>query len=462
VNPRYHVTTFGCQMNAHDSERIRGMLDTMGLDEASSQDDAQIVVLNTCTIREKPDQKLFNQLAHLQAAKKRRPDLILAVGGCLVEAQRDQLFEQFPGLDVAFGPGLIHELGNFLAMREGRAAAIGATPGGEGEVGGGLEDHAGFYGIGDERRFASELPVRRERSFQAWVQISMGCNMKCAYCIVPSVRGRETSRSLAGIVGEIEQLADDGVREVTLLGQNVNSYGRDLPLAERATFAELLRAVDAIEGIERVRYTSPHPAHMKDDVIAAMAECESVCEQLHLPLQAGSTRVLKAMRRTYSRERYLDLVDRIRAGIPDIALTTDIIVGFPGETEEEFLETVSMCEQVRYDGAYTFIFSPRSGTEAASLPDLPHEVKRERLEHLIGVVRRIAAEKHAERVGTVQEVLVEGPSRTNPDRLRGRTRHNVTVNFAGDAPIGSLVDVDVIHATSETLLGRQCVGASAR
>jgi tRNA-2-methylthio-N6-dimethylallyladenosine synthase len=290
----------------------------------------------------------------------------------------------------------------------------------------------------------------------------MGCNMKCSYCIVPSVRGREKSRRPDEIVTEIARLAAGGVREVTLLGQNVNSYGRELPLEERIGFADLLRRVDAIEGVDRVRYTSPHPAHMKADVIAAMAECESVCEQLHLPLQSGSSRVLKAMRRTYSQERFLDLVGRIREGIPDIALTTDIIVGFPGETEEEFLETVSVCEQVRFDGAYTFIFSPRSGTEAAGLPDLPYEVKQERLEHLIGVVRSIAAGKHASHVGSVREVLVEGGSRTNADRLRGRTRHNVTVNFAGDAPVGSLVDVEIVHSTSETLLGRQVAGAPVR
>ena len=449
---RYHVTTFGCQMNAHDSERIKGMLEAEGLVESPSQDDADVIVFNTCTIREKPDQKLFSQLDHAKGMKRRDPSKVIAVGGCLVEAQRDMLFEQFPFLDVAFGPGLIHTLGDFISTREGRGAAIGATPG-AGE---------GFFGIGDEREFASELPMRREREHQGWVQISMGCNMKCSYCIVPSVRGREKSRGLEDVVAEVERLAGDGVREVTLLGQNVNSYGRDLPKGEKATFAELLAMVDAVDGVERIRYTSPHPAHMQADVIEAMAECPSVCEQLHLPLQAGSSRVLKAMRRTYSRERYLELVDKIRAGIPDIALTTDIIVGFPGETEAEFLETVEVCEQVRFDGAYTFIFSPRSGTEAAQMEDLPYEVKRERLEHLIGVVRRIAEEKHAEHVGQVREVLVEGQSRNNASRMRGRTRHNVTVNFVGDAPAGSLVDVEITRATSETLLGTQVAGAVPR
>jgi tRNA-2-methylthio-N6-dimethylallyladenosine synthase len=449
----FHVQTFGCQMNAHDSERIKGMLTQMGLTEAPGQDDADVVVFNTCTIREKPDQKLFNQLDHAKGIKRRRKgEQVIAVGGCLVEAQRDLLFEQFPFVDVAFGPGLIHELGNFLNVRDGRAASAGSAPGG-GE---------GFFGIGDERQFAADLPARRERDHQAWVQISMGCNMKCAYCIVPSVRGRETSREPVEIVDEVQRLALDGVREVTLLGQNVNSYGRDLALERRIDFAQLLRNVDAVDGIERIRYTSPHPAHMREDVIAAMAECASVCEQLHLPLQSGSTRVLKAMRRTYSRERYLALVYRIRAALPDIALSTDIIVGFPGETDAEFEETVEVCREVGFEGAYTFIFSPRSGTEAAGLDDLPYELKRERLEHLIGVVRDIAQTRHQQHVGSVREVLVEGESRNNPERLRGRTRHNITVNFTGDAPAGSLIDVDIVHATSETLLGRQVDGCVPR
>jgi tRNA-2-methylthio-N6-dimethylallyladenosine synthase len=298
----------------------------------------------------------------------------------------------------------------------------------------------------------------------------MGCNMKCAYCIVPAVRGREVSRGAADIVDEVTRLASDGVREVTLLGQNVNSWGNDLRTREaRPTFAQLLRDVDAIDGIERIRYTSPHPAHMKQDVIDAMAECAAVCEQLHLPLQAGSSRVLKAMRRTYSRERFLDLVGRIRASIPDIALSTDIIVGFPGETEAEFLETVDVCEQVRFDGAYTFIFSPRSGTEAAAMSDLPYAEKQRRLEHLIGVVRRISTEKHEALVGREFEVLVEGDARKRTEgapRLRGRTRTNVTVNFTGasleEVPAGSLVPVRITRASSETFLGELVEGAVPR
>jgi tRNA-2-methylthio-N6-dimethylallyladenosine synthase len=454
---RYHVLTFGCQMNAHDSERITGMLEQRGMTPADSPDDADVLVFNTCTIRERPDQKLYDQLKHAKGSKRRRGGAqVIAVGGCLVEAQKDNLLAEFPWVDVAFGPGRIHDLGNFLELRDGEGAGVGHVPGTDGD---------GFYGIGDERRFAAELPTRRERPHQAWVQISMGCNMKCAYCIVPSVRGREQSRSFPEIVAEVERLAADGVVEVSLLGQNVNSYGNDLPRdGSRRTFAELLRAVDAIDGIRRIRYTSPHPAHMRDDVIAAMAECDAVMPQLHLPLQAGSTRVLKAMRRTYSRERFVDLAARIRAAIPDISLSTDIIVGFPGETEAEFLETVEVCREVAFDGAYTFIYSPRTGTEAAAMVDsfVPPEEQQRRLAHLIEVVRGIASERHQRFVGRVEEVLVEERSdRKVRQRLHGRTPHNVKCNFEGDARPGELVPVEIVHATSESLLGRQAVRVEA-
>jgi tRNA-2-methylthio-N6-dimethylallyladenosine synthase len=280
----------------------------------------------------------------------------------------------------------------------------------------------------------------------------MGCNSVCSYCIVPAVRGRETSRRPGEILAEIERLAVDGVREVTLLGQNVNSYGRDVG----SSFAELLRAVDAVPGIERIRFTSPHPKDFRRDVIAAMAECAAVCEHAHLPLQSGSSRILKAMRRTYSRERYLRLVAELRAAIPDLALTTDIIVGFPGETDDDFRETLEVVEEVGYDGAFTFVYSPRAGTEAAAMAEqVPDEVKRERIEQLVEVVQRVAAERNAGRVGMVEEVLVEGPSRTEPELLRGRTRRNTTVNFTGQAVPGDLASVEIASATSTTLAGAQ-------
>jgi tRNA-2-methylthio-N6-dimethylallyladenosine synthase len=436
---RYHVTTFGCQMNAHDSERIKGLLEELGLGEALSQEEADVIVLNTCTIREKPDTRFAAHMGNAAKLKRERPGTVVAVGGCYAEAQRERLFTLYPDVDVAFGPGTISHLGDWLGA------------GGEGVA-------RGAFGTGEERAFAAGLPVRRERRFQAWVQVSMGCNSVCSYCIVPAVRGREISRRPGEVVAEVERLAVEGVREVTLLGQNVNSYGRDVG----SSFAELLRAVDAVPGIERLRFTSPHPKDFRRDVIAAMAECAAVCEHAHLPLQSGSSRVLKAMRRTYSRERYLGLVAELRSAIPDLALTTDIIVGFPGETEDEFVETLEVVEEVGFDGAFTFVYSPRAGTEAAAMPNqVPDEVKRERIERLVEVAQRVAAGRNAERVGMVEEVLVEGPSRTEAQLLRGRTRRNTTVNFSGDAAPGELVSVAIASATSTTLAGAQLALAAA-
>jgi tRNA-2-methylthio-N6-dimethylallyladenosine synthase len=437
---RYHVTTFGCQMNAHDSERIKGMLESLGLGEAPSQADADVLVFNTCTIREKPDTKLAAYLGDAGARKRENPDLVVAVGGCYAEAQQERIFELYPQVDVAFGPGSIPHLGEWIG-------AGGEAPRGR---------------FGSHEHFAGDLPMHRERAFSAWVQVSMGCNSKCSYCIVPAVRGREQSRRPGEIVAEVTNLAADGVKEITLLGQNVNSWGRDLRPGLETEFGELLRACDTVEGIERIRFTSPHPKDFRDPVIAAMAECDAVCEHIHLPLQSGSSRLLKLMRRTYDRERYLKLVAKLRDAIPGLALGTDIIVGFPGETEEDFQETLEVVEHVRYDSAYTFIYSPRRGTEAAGLPDqIPDELKHERLERLVDVVQRIAAERNAARVGTVEEVLVEGSSRTDATLLRGRSRGNVTVVFTGDAGPGELVDVEIAAATSTTLRGAQRTAVAA-
>ena len=428
---RYHVTTFGCQMNAHDSERIKGMLEELGLGEAASQADADVVVFNTCTIREKPDTKFAAYMGEAAARKRERPEMVIAVGGCYAEAQRERLFNLYPAVDVAFGPGTIPHLAEWLGA-------------------GGFGVARGAWGTADERTFAAGLPMHRERGFQAWVQISMGCNSTCSYCIVPAVRGREVSRRPGDVLAEVTRLAAEGVKEVTLLGQNVNSYGRDLG----TSFGELLRRVDEIDGVERIRFTSPHPKDFRRDVIDAMAECAAVCEHAHLPLQSGSTRILKAMRRTYSRERYLKLANDMRAAIPDLALGTDIIVGFPGETEDDFRETLEVVEEVGFDSAFTFVYSPRHGTDAATMPDqVPDEVKRERIERLVELVQRIAAERNATRVGRIEEVLVEGPSRTDPELLRGRTRRNTTVNFTGDAEAGDVVDVRIERATSTTLAG---------
>ena len=430
---RYHLTTFGCQMNEHDSERMKGMLESLGYAEAGARADADLILFNTCSIREKADNRLVGHLGEAKRLKSEDPGRVVGIGGCWSQSLKDQVFEMFPFVDVAFGPGQVHRLAEFLTS-----------------------DSLSAQGYFEFEGFTGHLPMKRAREHQAWVQISVGCNCACSYCIVPSTRGREVSRPAAELVAECERLAADGVREVTLLGQNVCSYGRDLPRGAKTTFAELLSMVDAIDGLERIRYTSPHPKDIREDVIRAHAELESVCEHIHLPLQSGSSRVLKAMRRTYNRERYLDRVAMIRELVPDCAITTDIIVGFPGETDAEFEETMEVVEQVRYDSAFTFIFSPRRGTLAAELEDvLPSEVKSERMERLVGAVQSHAAERAQRFVGRTMEVLVEGPSRTDPARLRGRTRHNKTVHFAGVAEPGELTDVRIDAATSTTLAGEE-------
>ncbi len=433
MGQRYHVTTFGCQMNEHDSERMKGMLESLGYEQAEARADADLILFNTCSIRESADNRFIAHLGEAKRLKSENPERVVGVGGCWAQSVKEEVFERFPFVDVAFGPGQIHRLAEFLASDSLTAQ--------------------GYFEFED---FSGHLPARRERDFQAWLQISQGCNCVCSYCIVPSTRGREVSRDPVELVSEVEALSADGVREVTLLGQNVNSYGRDLPKERRISFAELLGRIDSVDGIERIRYTSPHPKDMRDDVIRAHAELPALCEHIHLPLQSGSSRVLKAMRRTYNRERYLDRVALIREHLPDCALTTDIIVGFPGELDEDFEATIEVVDEVGYDGAFTFIFSPRRGTEAAEMRDqIPHRAKRERMERLVELVQRRARERAQRFVGRRMEVLVEGPSRTDPARLRGRTRHNKTVNFDGTAAPGELVEVEITGATSTTLSGHE-------
>ncbi len=429
----YHVTTFGCQMNVHDSERMRGMLDALGYSEAPERSEAELILFNTCSIRESADNRFIAHLGEAKRLKGEEPGRVVGVGGCWAQSVKEEVFERFPFVDVAFGPGQIHRLAEFLTSESLSAQ--------------------GYFEFED---FSGHLPARRERDFQGWLQISQGCNCACSYCIVPSTRGREQSRDPGELIAEAERLAADGVREVTLLGQNVNSYGRDLPRATRISFAELLAGLDAVEGIDRLRYTSPHPKDMREDVIRAHAELPALCEHIHLPLQSGSSAVLKRMRRTYGRQRYMDRVALIREHVPDCAITTDIIVGFPGESEGDFGETLEVVEEVGYDGAFTFIFSPRRGTEAAGLEgQVPHPVKRERMERLVELVQRRAGERSTRFVGRTMEVLVEGPSRTDSSRLRGRTRHNKTVNFDGTASPGELVEVEITGATSTTLSGNE-------
>jgi tRNA-2-methylthio-N6-dimethylallyladenosine synthase len=428
----FHVTTFGCQMNEHDSERMKGMLESLGYAEAPAREDADLILFNTCSIREKADSRFVAHLHEAKALKKRDPERVIGVGGCWAQSVKDQVFRQFPFVDVAFGPGQVHKLAEFLTS-----------------------DSITAQGFFEFEGFTGHLPAKRSREFQGWVQISAGCNMVCSFCIVPSTRGREVSRPLDELVSEVAGLAADGVREITLLGQNVNSYGRSL--RPRSSFAELLYALDGIPGLERLRYTSPHPSDMKEDVIRAHAELGSVCQHIHLPLQAGSSKVLKRMRRTYTRERFLDRVALIREHVPDCAITTDIIVGFPGETEDDFRETLEVAEEVGFDGAFTFIYSPRRGTEAAGFGDefLPHEVSAERMDRLVEVIQRRARERAQRFVGRTLDVLVEGSSRHDAGRLRGRTTHNKVVNFDGLASPGEIVPVTIASATSQSLVGEE-------
>src|SRR3954449_4588807 len=347
----FHVTTFGCQMNEHDSERMKGMLESLGYAEVPERADADLILFNTCSIREKADERFVSHLYEARALKRRDPERVIGVGGCWAQSVKDQVFRDFPFVDVAFGPGQVHKLAEFLTS-----------------------DSLTAQGFFEFEGFTGHLPEKRARDFQSWVQISVGCNMKCSYCIVPSTRGRQVDRPLDELVAEVGDMVNNGVVEVTLLGQNVNAYGRAVRGGERTSFASLLAALDAIDGLERIRYTSPHPQDMKEDVVLAHAQLDSVCPHMHLPLQAGSSRILKAMRRTYDRGRFLDRVALIREHNPDIALTTDIIVGFPGETEADFDETLAVCEEVGFDGAFTFVFSPRRDTEAAAFADdVSHE-----------------------------------------------------------------------------------------
>jgi tRNA-2-methylthio-N6-dimethylallyladenosine synthase len=439
MHKRYHVTTFGCQMNEHDSERIKGMLESLGYTESDSRSGADLILFNTCSIREAADSRFVAHLGEAKRLKREDPERVIGVGGCWAQSVKDEVFARFPFVDVAFGPGQVHRLAEFLTS-----------------------DSLTAQGFFEFEGFTGHLPGKRAREYQGWLQISVGCNSVCSYCIVPSTRGREVSRPAAELVAESRRLAADGVREITLLGQNVNSYGRDLPRDRRLSFAQLLAEIDAVEGIDRIRYTSPHPKDMREDVIRAHAELPALCEHIHLPLQSGSSPVLKRMRRTYNRERYLDRVALIREHVPDCALTTDIIVGFPGETEADFQQTLEVAEEVGYDGAFTFIYSPRRETEAAELPDqVPHEVKSERMERLVEIVQRRARERSQRFVGRTLEVLVEGPSRKDPSRLRGRSRHNKVVNFEGLGAPGDLVEVQITGATSQTLSGEASLLARA-
>ncbi len=440
---KFLIRTYGCQMNEHDTERLAGLLVADGLEPTDDVDDADVVVFNTCCIRENADNRLYGHLGQLKALRAARPELQIAVGGCLAQKDGPLVRQRAGHVDVVFGTHNLARAPELLrrAAVEGPVVEVLDAPAPDGEAGGPLA--------------ASPL---RDLPYAAWVTIQTGCDNSCAFCIVPSVRGSEVSRPVDEVVDEVAALASKGVVEVTLLGQNVNSYGRDLT-RRRPLFADLLGAVGSVEGIRRVRFTSPHPKDLRSETIAAMAGTAAVCEQLHLPLQSGSDRVLAAMRRGYTAERYLDRLGRARAAIADLAVTTDIIVGFPGETDEDFGATLEVVAEASYDSAYTFIFSPRPGTRAAAMTDrfVPPEVVAERFERLRVVVERSALARATARMGLVEEVLVEGESRRDPAVLTGRTRQGKLVHFAprpaGGPVAGSFAEVRVTRAAPHHLIG---------
>ncbi len=437
VTQRFYVRTFGCQMNEHDSERIAGLLEADGMEATDDLESADVVVLNTCCIRENADNKLYGHLGHLKSLKDRRPDLQIAVGGCLAQKDRDEIVTRAGHVDVVFGT---HNLAHAPALLAESARTGESIV----EI---LEEHEAY---------PSALPARREVDHRAWLTIQIGCDNSCAFCIVPSVRGAEVSRRMGDIVHEVAELARDGVSELTLLGQNVNSYGRDLGAGQWSPqFADLLRAVDTVDGIERIRFTSPHPKDLRAETVTAMAECASVCEHLHLPVQSGSDRTLARMRRGYTVERYLEKLAMARAEIPDLAVTTDIIVGFPGETDDDFAQTLELAEIAQYDAAYIFVFSPRPGTAAAEMVEdfVPDAIVRERMDALTEVVERHGKAKHSARLGRVEQGLVEGPSKKDPAVMSARTRQNKLVHFVGDVPVGATVEVTITKAAPHWLRG---------
>ncbi|ORV50820.1 tRNA-2-methylthio-N(6)-dimethylallyladenosine synthase MiaB [Mycolicibacter engbaekii] len=440
----YEVRTYGCQMNVHDSERIAGMLEQAGYRRASDGADADLVVFNTCAVRENADNKLYGNLSHLAPNKRSNPDMQIAVGGCLAQKDKDSVLNRAPWVDVVFGT---HNLGSLPALleraRHNRSAQV--------EI------------VESLREFPSSLPTARDSAYSAWVSISVGCNNSCTFCIVPSLRGREVDRSPDDILAEVRALAAEGVLEVTLLGQNVNAYGvsfadPDLP-RDRGAFASLLRSCGDVDGLERVRFTSPHPAEFTDDVIEAMAQTPNVCPTLHMPLQSGSDRVLRAMRRSYRAERYLGILERVRAAIPDAAITTDLIVGFPGETEQDFAETLEVVAAARFAAAFTFQYSKRPGTPAAELPDqLPKEVVQQRYDRLIELQEQISLEENQAQIGRTVELLVaagEGRKDAATARMSGRARDGRLVHFApGTAQVrpGDVVTTTVTGAAPHHLL----------
>ena len=433
---RYLIRTFGCQMNEHDSERIAGLLGSEGYVPTEQAGDAEVVVLNTCAVRENADNRLYGSLGHLKPLKGRNPRMRIVVAGCLAQKDRGEIQRRAPWVDVVIGTHALPSLLDLIRRSEADGAQM----------------DVGEY----TEVFPSALPAQRGSSHHAWVAVSVGCDNRCTFCIVPLVRGPQRSRALGDIVAEVQGLARRGVVEVTLLGQNVNTYGRDLTVpgsSRKARFAELLRAVNDVEGIRRIRFTSPHPHDFTEDVVDAMAGCEAVCEHIHFPMQSGSDRLLRVMRRSYRSERYLAWLRRIRAAIPAVAVTTDIIVGFPGETEEDFAGTLRVVEEARFDAAFTFQYSPRPGTAAFEFGDqVPKPVVQERFDRLVALQERISLERNLALVGRTVELLIEGGGRKG--NLQGRTRTNKVVHVEGELTPGSFADAVLTEAHPHHLSGR--------
>lgn len=435
-NLKYYIETWGCQMNEEDSEKLSGMLKSIGYTRTEEKEEASIILFNTCCVRENAENKVFGNLGNLKKMKKKNPDLVIGICGCMMQQKgmADRVLKEFPYVDIIFGTHNSHKFPEYLQ----RVKA----------------EHVQIKEIFDkETEIVEGIPVDRESSVKGFVTIMYGCNNFCTYCIVPYVRGRERSRKPEDVVKEIEELVAKGYKEVTLLGQNVNSYGKDLD--GECSFAELLRKVNEIEGLERVRFMSSHPKDLTDDVISAIKECDKLCEQVHLPVQSGSDRILKSMNRHYDREKYLELIRKIKKEIPGCSITTDIIVGFPGETEEDFEDTLSLVKEVGYDSAFTFIYSRRNHTPADKMEDqIEDSVKHERFNKLVSAVNESVIRINKEFEGKIVEVLVEGQSKNDETKYTGRTRNGHLVNFEGDdSLIGKLVDVKIVRAQPFSLIG---------
>lgn len=434
MNKTYYILTFGCQMNENDSEKLAGILTEMGYEHSENPKQCDVLIINTCSVRENSDDRFFGNLGEYKAVKKNNPDMVICVCGCMMQQQIfiDEIKNKYSFVDIVFGTHNLHDFGNILTKY--------------------LDNRKKIVDVKDSSEVVENIPCKREYKHKAYVSITFGCDNFCTYCIVPYTRGREKSREAQNIIDEIEMLAKDGCKEVMLLGQNVNSYGKGLEIP--CTFAELLKRVSEIDGIERIRFMTSHPKDFTDDIIDAMLYSDKICHNIHLPFQAGSNRILKLMNRKYTKEYYLDLVKKIRERIPDVTLSTDIIVGFPTETEEDFNETLEVVKECRFDSAFTFIYSPRVGTKAAVMDgQVEPALNKERFNRLLKVLENIISEDVYKYENTVQRVIVDGVSKSDPTVLSGRTSSNKLVNFKADCKVGDTVDIKINKITTYYLSG---------